>query len=107
MQLRLCLPDWLPRLSRRLWKRRNACVWCQRFSLDFQIAKLIEKDDLEVKLNIKDILALPQIFFYDINDNNKFDSQDKTNLNNPFKNADLPFRERRFGTVISAVPPVP
>jgi TonB-dependent receptor len=70
--------------------------------LDFQIAKLIEKDDIEVKLNIKDILALPQVFFYDINDNNKFDSQDKSNLNNPSRTADLPFRERRFGTVISA-----
>jgi TonB-dependent receptor len=70
--------------------------------LDFQIAKLIEKDDIEVKLNIKDILALPQVFFYDINDNNKFDSQDKSNLNNPSRKADVPFRERRFGTVISA-----
>jgi TonB-dependent receptor len=70
--------------------------------LDFQIAKLIEKNDIEVKLNIKDILALPQIFFYDINDNNKFDLQDKTNLSSPLRNADLPFRERRFGTVISA-----
>jgi len=43
--------------------------------LDFQIAKTF-KERLELKLNVRDILAQNQIFYQDINGNGKYDKKD-------------------------------
>jgi hypothetical protein len=44
-----------------------------RTQLDFQFSKTIEKSNLELKLNIRDILAQNLIFFEDNNNNKKYD----------------------------------
>jgi outer membrane receptor protein involved in Fe transport len=44
--------------------------------LDFQLSKLFLDKKLELKINIKDILAQDLIFFQDLNGNRKFDSLD-------------------------------
>jgi hypothetical protein len=51
----------------------EANVWENgRTVLDFQIAKTFEKKDLEIKLNVKDILAQKSIFFEDTNADFKY-----------------------------------
>ncbi len=44
-----------------------------RTVIDFQIAKNITKKNIELKLNVKDVLAQKLYFFWDINNNQKFD----------------------------------
>ncbi len=44
-----------------------------RTVLDFQAAKMFQKGKWELRLNIKDILAQKQIFFYDINQSKKYE----------------------------------
>jgi hypothetical protein len=61
-----------------------------RSQLDFQISKSFPKQKMEIKLNIRDILAQKLIFFEDTNDNRKFDSK-----------IDARRSESRFGRVIS------
>ena len=71
-----------------------------RAVLDLQIAKIFEKQNLEFKLNIKDILAPEIIFFYDINNNNKFDKT--TKLDGLTTKEDTYFSRTQVGRVISA-----
>ena len=61
-----------------------------RTQLDFQISKSFPKDKLDLKLNIKDILAQQLIFFEDTNDNKKYD-----------KNTDALRSSQRFGRTIT------
>ena len=67
--------------------------------LDLQIAKNFEKQGLEFKLNVKDILAKQLIHFFDINDNGKYD---KDNLKNNDATTDKIFSTVNYGRVISA-----
>jgi outer membrane receptor protein involved in Fe transport len=57
--------------------------------IDFQISKLIKKK-LEIKLNIKDILAQDLVFFQDTNKNKKYD-----------KGIDSAWQEITFGQTVS------
>ena len=51
----------------------EANIWENgRTVLDFQLAKTIEKRNLEIKLNVKDLLAQKTIFFEDVNADNKY-----------------------------------
>jgi hypothetical protein len=51
----------------------EANIWENgRTVLDFQVAKTFEKKNLEVKLNVKDLLAQKTIFFEDVNADNKY-----------------------------------
>lgn len=53
-------------------------VWeKERHMLDLQLAKaFLKKQNLEVKINVRDVLANRQVFYQDINENNKFDKDD-------------------------------
>ena len=52
-------------------------VWEKgRNVLDLQFVKTLKDDKIELKLNIKDILAQDLIFFQDLNGNRKYDSVD-------------------------------
>jgi len=51
-----------------------------RHIIDFQLTKTFLNKRMEVKLNARDILAQPFIFYQDINNNNKYD-KDSENLN--------------------------
>lgn len=73
-----------------------------RAVLDFQIAKNFINKNIEVKFNIKDILAQRQIIFYDINNNNKYDKDNNLDYNNLKADSDKIFQSRRIGTVFSA-----
>ena len=57
--------------------------------IDFQVSKLIKKN-LEIKLNIKDILAQDLVFFQDTNKNKKYD-----------KGIDSAWQEITFGQTVS------
>ena len=59
--------------------------------LDLQLAKTFEKQNIEVKLNVKDILAKDFLRFYDIDNNGKYD-----------ENKDRVFSQAKLGSVISA-----
>ena len=59
--------------------------------LDLQLAKTFEKQNIEVKLNVKDILAKDFLRFYDIDNDGKYDS-----------NKDRVFSRASLGSVISA-----
>jgi outer membrane receptor protein involved in Fe transport len=61
-----------------------------RTVLDLQLAKTFEKQNLELKLNVKDILADDFLRFYDIDGNGKYDS-----------NKDRIFQRGTMGRVIS------
>jgi len=62
-----------------------------RTQLDFQIAKSFPEKKMELKLNVKDILAQKQIFFEDNNNNKKYD-----------KGTDAERSSLQFGRVITA-----
>jgi TonB-dependent receptor len=85
---------------------QDANLWeHSRPVLDFQIAKTFEKHNLEFKLNIKDILAPQQVFFYDLNKNGKYDPDpnykpSSTDVLNA--KTDKIFSTANFGRVISA-----
>ena len=52
----------------------EANVWENgKTMIDFQVAKTIEKKNLELKFTIKDLLAQKINFFEDTNENNKYD----------------------------------
>ena len=52
-------------------------VWEKgRNVLDLQFVKTLKDDKIELKLNIKDILAQDLIFFQDLNGNRKYDIVD-------------------------------
>lgn len=72
--------------------------------IDLQIAKTFEKSNIEIKLNFRDILALPQIFFYDLNRNNRYDRDNTPLLPSNILSAetDKIFNTNNFGRVISA-----
>ncbi len=61
-----------------------------RTVMDLQLAKTFEKQNLELKLNVKDILADDFLRFYDIDGNGKYDS-----------NKDRIFQRGTMGRVIS------
>ncbi len=61
-----------------------------RTQLDFQITKGFTKQHMELKLNVKDILAQKLLFFEDTNDNKKYD-----------KSTDALRSSQTFGRVIS------
>jgi outer membrane receptor for ferrienterochelin and colicin len=61
-----------------------------RTVFDFQLAKSFKKDKWDIKLNVKDILAQKQIFYYDVNSDKKFNEQ-----------GDVKFSSNTFGRVIS------
>jgi len=61
-----------------------------RTVFDFQVAKSFKKDKWEVKFNAKDILAQKQIFFYDIDQNRKYNGT-----------ADRIFSANTFGRILS------
>ncbi len=63
-----------------------------RTQLDFQITKSFPNKNIDLKLNVKDILAQKLFFFEDFNDNKKFD-----------KGVDLTRSTLNFGRVISFV----
>jgi hypothetical protein len=63
-----------------------------RTQLDFQITKSFPDKNIDLKLNVKDILAQKLFFFEDFNDNKKFD-----------KGVDLTRSSLNFGRVISFV----
>ena len=67
--------------------------------VDLQVAKTFEKSGVEIKLNVKDILAKEFVRFYDINDNGKYD---KDNLKNNNGETDKIFLRMNYGRVISA-----
>lgn len=65
-------------------------VWeNQRHVIDFQVTKSF-KNKLEIKLNVRDILAQDLIFYQDINQNKKYD-----------KDTDNRWQENNFGQTIS------
>jgi len=67
--------------------------------LDYQISYTVGKRS-EFRLNIKDMLNAPTFFYYDQNDNKKFDSPSiSTTLVNP--NEDFIFQRFRQGTTFS------
>jgi hypothetical protein len=57
--------------------------------IDFQLSKII-KNNIELKLNVKDVLAQDLVFFQDINKNKKYD-----------KGVDSVWQEITFGQSIS------
>lgn len=61
-----------------------------RTVMDFQLAKSFHKDKWEIKLNARDLLAQKQIYFYDIDQNKKYNAS-----------ADKVFSRNTFGRVIS------
>ncbi len=61
-----------------------------RTVFDFQIAKSFKKDKWEVKFNAKDLLAQKQIFFYDIDQNKKYNEAN-----------DRVFSRNTFGRILS------
>jgi hypothetical protein len=67
--------------------------------LDYQVSYTVGKRS-EFRLNIKDMLNAPTFFYYDQNDNKKFDSPSiSTTLVNP--NEDFIFQRYRQGTTFS------
>jgi hypothetical protein len=61
-----------------------------RTVLDFQVAKLLMKNKLEIRLNFKDVLAQKLLFYNDLDNNHKFND-----------NGDLKIISRNFGQEIS------
>lgn len=61
-----------------------------RTVMDFQFAKTFRQDKWELKLNVKDMLAQSQVFFYDIDQNKKYN-----------ESSDRIFSRNTFGRVIS------
>lgn len=61
-----------------------------RTQIDFQLTKSFPEDNIELRLNVKDILAQKLYFFEDINSNKKFD-----------RGTDLTRSSATFGRVIS------
>lgn len=55
-------------------------VWeRERHVLDFQLSKtFLKKQNLELRFNIRDILANDQIFYQDLNKNGKYDKKEKS-----------------------------
>lgn len=71
--------------------QNEADNWEQgRTVVDFQVAKSLMNQKMELKLNVKDLLRQRQVFFLDQNKNSKFD-----------KGSDPEFQSRNFGSVIS------
>ena len=58
--------------------------------IDIQLTKTFKDDKIELKLNVKDVLAQNQIFFQDLNGNKKYDSGIDNN-----------WQEIRFGQSVS------
>ena len=58
--------------------------------IDIQLTKIFKDDKIELKLNVKDVLAQNQIFFQDLNGNKKYDSGIDNN-----------WQEIRFGQSVS------
>lgn len=75
----------LNKIGRRIYLVGNAAepnIWENpRTVIDVQISKTFIKR-LEVKFNIKDVLANHYIFYQDINNNNKFDSNSDNQISN-------------------------
>ncbi len=61
-----------------------------RTVMDFQLAKSFQKDKWEIKVNAKDLLAQKQVYFYDIDQNKKYN-----------QSVDKIFSRNTFGRVIS------
>jgi hypothetical protein len=61
-----------------------------RTQIDFQFTKSFPKNNMDLKLNVKDVLAQQLVFFEDTNNNNKYD-----------KGADALRSSQQFGRVIS------
>ena len=69
---------------------REPNIWENaRTVIDLQFAKTIAEKNIELKLNIKDILTQDQLFFEDINQDNKYNKGDYVRWS------------RNFGRVIS------
>jgi len=70
---------------------REPNIWENaRTVIDFQIAKTFADKNIELKLNVKDILTQDQLFFEDINKDNKYN-----------KGVDYVRWSRNFGRIIS------
>jgi len=55
--------------------------------VDLQLTKTLWKGKLDIKLNARDILAQPYIFYQDINNNGKYDkNSEKANSNSLTRN---------------------
>jgi len=61
-----------------------------RTSLDFQVAKVFKDGKWELKLNARDLLAQKQIYFYDVDQNKKYN-----------ESVDRIFSRNTFGRIIS------
>jgi hypothetical protein len=61
-----------------------------RTVMDFQFAKSFSRDKWEIKLNVKDLLAQKQVYYYDIDSDKKFN-----------ESTDRIFSRNTFGRVIS------
>ena len=78
----------------------DAHVWDNsRPVVDLQVAKMFEKSGIELKLNVKDILAKEFVRFYDTNDNGKYE---KDNLKTNNGETDKIFLTRNYGRIITA-----
>ena len=49
------------------------CHFLRRTQIDFQFTKSFPKKNIDIKLNVKDILAQQLVFFEDNNNNKKYD----------------------------------
>lgn len=67
--------------------------------LDYQVAYVVGKRS-EFRLNIKDLLNAPTFFYYDQNDNKKFDNP-VFGVQNPDPSTDFLFQRYRQGTTFS------
>ncbi len=61
-----------------------------RTVLDFQVSKLLMKNKLEIRLNVKDVFAQKLVFYNDIDNNKRFN-----------ENPDLKIISRNFGQEVS------
>jgi outer membrane receptor protein involved in Fe transport len=66
-------------------------LWEQgRTVVDMQVSKTLLKNKLDLKLNVRDLLRQKQIFYFELNENSKYD-----------EGTDLIYNTRSFGSVIS------
>jgi hypothetical protein len=61
-----------------------------RTVLDFQVSKLLMKNKIEIRLNVKDVFAQKLVFYNDIDNNKRFN-----------ENPDLKIISRNFGQEVS------
>ena len=72
-------------IGRRIWlvgNEYNPTIWENpRPVLDLQLTKSFLKKRMEIRLNMRDLIAYKAIFYQDMNDNGKFDSKDYIMIN--------------------------